>query len=49
MRDFEDLPPDWQQRITESVEAAPPLTDRRRERLQLLFRGGEAEAEVDAP
>lgn len=38
MRDFDDLPPDWRERINESVDAAPPLTDRQRERLQLLLR-----------
>jgi hypothetical protein len=48
MRDFEDLPPDWQQGINESVDAAPPLSDRQRERLQLLLRGGELEAEAGA-
>jgi hypothetical protein len=35
---FEDLPPEQQARIRELVEQAPPLTDRKRERLQLLFR-----------
>jgi hypothetical protein len=44
MREFDDLPPDWRQRIDESVDAAPPLTPRQRERLELLFRGGEPKA-----
>ena len=44
VREFDDLPPDWRQRIDESVDAAPPLTDRQRERLEMLFRGGDAEA-----
>jgi len=38
-REFADLPPDWQSRISEMVEAAPQLTDDQRQRLQLLFRG----------
>jgi hypothetical protein len=44
MRDFDDLPPEWQQRIDDSVDRAPPLTDRQRERLEMLFRGGAEEA-----
>jgi hypothetical protein len=40
---LEDLPPKQQAKIRELVEKAPPLTDRRRARLEMLFRGaGEA-------
>jgi hypothetical protein len=39
-----DLPDDQRQAIERLVEKAPELTDRQRERLQLLFRQAEAEA-----
>ena len=42
---LEDQPPEQQAQIRALAENAPPLTDRQRERLQLLFRGGEAQAE----
>ena len=43
---LEDLPPEQQAKIRELADAAVPLTDRQRERLQLLLR----QAEVgDAP
>jgi hypothetical protein len=45
MREYEDLPPDWRQRIRDSVDAAPQFSERQRERLQLLLRG--AAPEVD--
>jgi hypothetical protein len=37
---LEDLPADQQRRIKEIVAAAPPLSDRQRARLELLFRNG---------
>jgi len=41
---LEDLPPEQQKKIRELVAKAPPLTDRQRARLELLFRGaGEAD------
>jgi len=41
---LQDLPPEQQAKIRALVEQAPPISDRQRERLQLLFRGGEPEA-----
>jgi hypothetical protein len=37
---LEDLPPNQQAKIREIVTAAPPLSDRQRARLELLFRAG---------
>ena len=39
MRDLDDLPDDQQAAIAELVDAAPPLSERQRERLALLLRG----------
>ena len=44
-----DLPPEQQAKIRALVDKAPELSDRQRERLQLLFRNGQAEREADAP
>jgi hypothetical protein len=41
---LQDLPDDQQARIVELAAAAPELTQRQRERLQLLFRRVEAGA-----
>lgn len=38
----QDLPDDQRQAIKQLVEQAPEISDRRRERLQLLFRQAEA-------
>jgi hypothetical protein len=38
MRWLEELPREQQDAIRRDVDMAPPLTDRQRERLQLLFR-----------
>lgn len=40
---LQDLPPDQQAKIRELVDTATPLTDRQRERLELLFRQAEAD------
>jgi hypothetical protein len=42
---LEDLPPKQQARIRELVEQAQPLTDHQRERLQMLFRQPQPEAD----
>jgi hypothetical protein len=39
---MQDLPDDQQQAIRKLVEAAPPLSERQRARLQLLFRAPKA-------
>jgi hypothetical protein len=39
-----DLPDDEQARIRALADAAPELTDRQRERLQLLFRQADVQA-----
>jgi hypothetical protein len=41
---LEDLPPEQQAKIRALADTAPPLGDRSRERLQLLFRQAEPEA-----
>jgi hypothetical protein len=41
---LQDLPDDQQARIRELTAQAPPLSERQRERLQLLFRQVEAGA-----
>jgi hypothetical protein len=41
MRPLADLPPAWQAKIAELVATAPPLSPRQKERLELLFRGGD--------
>jgi len=38
---FEDLPQDQQDRITEMVAAAPPLSQRQRSELERLFSAAE--------
>jgi hypothetical protein len=40
---LEDLPADQQRRIQEIVATAPPLSDRQRARLELLFRNGKTD------
>ena len=39
---LQDLPPEQQVKIRALAENAPQLTGRQRQRLQLLFRGGDA-------
>jgi hypothetical protein len=45
MRPLADLPPEWQAKIAELVATAPPLSSRQKERLELLFRGGDDASE----
>ena len=49
MRPFEDLPPNWQNRIRASTAKAPPLSTRQRERVQGLLRGVAPPEEPDEP
>ena len=49
MRDFEDLPREWQDRIRANTAQAPPLSTRQRERLQTLLRGADPPEELDEP
>jgi hypothetical protein len=44
---LEGLPPDQQARITAVVAAAPELSDRQRQRLELMFRATTGEAGDD--
>jgi hypothetical protein len=49
MRPLADLPAEWQAKIAELVATAPPLSPRQKERLELLFRGGDHTGEDAEP
>lgn len=49
MRAFEELPPDWQERIRALAAQAPPLSTRQRERVQILFSAVDPTEEPDQP